>query len=61
MPRYVIQTGIQLTSQGVMKDHVVDKETQAHIFEYTSQVVVSETGEVGFGSTPIQLLFCLKE
>ncbi|WVO21516.1 uncharacterized protein IAS62_002825 [Cryptococcus decagattii] len=41
--------------------HVVDKETQAHIFEYTSQVVVSQTGEVGFGSTPIQLLFCLKE
>lgn len=61
MPRYVIQIRIQLTSQGVMKDHVVDKETQAHIFEYTSQVVVSETGEVGFGSTPIQLLFCLKE
>ncbi|AAW44688.1 hypothetical protein CNBG2250 [Cryptococcus deneoformans B-3501A] len=48
-------------AEGVMKDHVVDKETQAHIFEYTSQVVVSETGEVGFGSTPVQILFCLKE
>ena len=44
-----------------MKDHVLDKETQAHIFEYTSQVTVSETGDVGFGSCPVQLLFCLKE
>nr|ODN91689.1 chitin synthase [Cryptococcus depauperatus CBS 7855] len=48
-------------AEGVMKDHVASKETQAHIFEYTSQIVVSETGEVGFGSTPVQLLFCLKE
>ncbi|WWC71435.1 uncharacterized protein I206_105391 [Kwoniella pini CBS 10737] len=48
-------------AEGVMKDHVAGKETQAHIFEYTSQVVVSDTGEVGFGSTPVQLLFCLKE
>jgi hypothetical protein len=28
---------------------------------YTSQVVVSETGEVGFGAVPVQFLFCLKE
>ncbi|WWC90481.1 uncharacterized protein L201_005417 [Kwoniella dendrophila CBS 6074] len=48
-------------AEGVMKDHVAGKETQAHIFEYTSQVVVSDSGEVGFGSTPVQLLFCLKE
>ncbi|WVF67538.1 hypothetical protein IAT40_002294 [Kwoniella sp. CBS 6097] len=48
-------------AEGVMKDHVAGKETQAHIFEYTSQVVVSDTGEVGFGSVPVQLLFCLKE
>lgn len=60
-----------------MKDTVMGKETQAHIFEYatlacignklqltrryTSQVMVSETGEVGFGAVPVQFLFCLKE
>lgn len=44
-----------------MKDTVAGKGTQAHIFEYTSQVVVSDTGDVGFGSVPVQLLFCLKE
>ncbi|KAK8854660.1 hypothetical protein IAR55_003399 [Kwoniella newhampshirensis] len=48
-------------AEGVMKDHVAGKETQAHIFEYTSQVVVSDTGEVGFGSVPVQIIFCLKE
>lgn len=31
------------------------------IRRYTSQVVVSETGEVGFGSVPVQIIFCLKE
>ncbi|EIW68279.1 hypothetical protein TREMEDRAFT_69288 [Tremella mesenterica DSM 1558] len=48
-------------AEGVAKDHVAGKETQAHIFEYTSQVVVSDSGEVGFGAVPVQLLFCLKE
>ncbi|TYJ58028.1 hypothetical protein B9479_001120 [Cryptococcus floricola] len=48
-------------AEGVMKDHVLDKETEAHIFEYTSQVVVSHDGEVGFGTTPVQMMFCLKE
>ncbi|KAK4685344.1 chitin synthase, partial [Tremellales sp. Uapishka_1] len=48
-------------AEGVAKDTVGGKETQAHVFEYTSQVIVSETGEVGFGSVPIQILFCLKE
>jgi len=48
-------------AEGVMKDTVAGKETQAHIFEYTSQVVVSPTGDVGFGSVPVQIMFCLKE
>lgn len=48
-------------AEGVAKDTVAGKEVQAHIFEYTSQVVVSDTGDVGFGSVPVQLLFCLKE
>jgi chitin synthase len=48
-------------AEGVMKDTVAGKETQAHVFEYTSQIVVTETGEVGFGSVPVQMIFCLKE
>jgi chitin synthase len=30
-------------------------------FRYTSNVVVSESGEVSMGSCPVQILFCLKE
>jgi chitin synthase len=56
----------------VAKDTVAGKEVQAHIYEwvrlldhanprYTSQVVVSDSGEVGFGSVPVQMIFCLKE
>lgn len=37
-------------AEGVAKDTVAGKEVQAHIFEYTSQVVVSDTGDVGFGA-----------
>ena len=28
---------------------------------YTSQVIVSENGEVARGSCPVQIIFCLKE
>lgn len=28
---------------------------------YTSSVIVTDTGEVGEGSCPVQILFCLKE
>lgn len=48
-------------AEGIAKDHVAGKEVQAHIYEYTSQVVVSESGEVGMGSVPVQIIFCLKE
>lgn len=48
-------------AEGVAKDTVAGKEVQAHIYECTSQVVVSDNGDVGFGTVPIQLLFCLKE
>lgn len=37
-------------AEGVAKDTVAGKEVQAHIFEYTSQVVVSDNGDVGFGA-----------
>jgi chitin synthase len=46
---------------GIAKDEVAGKDVTAHIFEYTSTVVVSESGEVAQGSTPVQILFCLKE
>ncbi|GAA5985410.1 hypothetical protein JCM11641_000148 [Rhodosporidiobolus odoratus] len=46
---------------GVMKDSVEGKDTQAHVFEYTSQVVVDDKGTVSGGIAPIQVLFCLKE
>lgn len=48
-------------AEGVAKDTVAGKEVQAHIYEYTTQIVVSETGEVGFGAVPVQVIFCLKE
>ncbi|KZS97339.1 glycosyltransferase family 2 protein [Sistotremastrum niveocremeum HHB9708] len=46
---------------GIAKDSVGGKEVTAHIFEYTSQVTVSESGEIGRSACPIQILFCLKE
>jgi chitin synthase len=47
--------------EGIAKDSVGGKDVTAHIFEYTSSVIVTETGEVSQGSCPIQILFCLKE
>ncbi|GAA5840244.1 hypothetical protein JCM5353_007839 [Sporobolomyces roseus] len=46
---------------GVMKDEVEGKDTQAHVFEYTTNVVVDENGNVRGGISPVQILFCLKE
>ncbi|KAG6878310.1 hypothetical protein C0993_008907 [Termitomyces sp. T159_Od127] len=46
---------------GIAKDSVGGKDVTAHIFEYTSSVIVTDTGEVGQGSCPVQILFCLKE
>lgn len=47
--------------EGIAKDEVGGKDVTAHIFEYTSSVVVSETGEVSQGGCPVQIIFCLKE
>jgi len=47
--------------EGVMKDSVGGKDVTAHIFEYTSNVIVTDTGEVSMGACPVQILFCLKE
>ncbi|RDB28666.1 Chitin synthase 2 [Hypsizygus marmoreus] len=47
--------------EGIAKDSVAGKDVTAHIFEYTSSVIVTETGEVGQGTCPVQIIFCLKE
>jgi len=47
--------------EGIAKDSVGGKDVTAHIFEYTSNVIVTDTGEVSQGSCPVQILFCLKE
>ncbi|KIJ08482.1 glycosyltransferase family 2 protein [Paxillus involutus ATCC 200175] len=47
--------------EGIAKNSVAGKDVTAHIFEYTSNVVVTETGEVSSGACPVQILFCLKE
>lgn len=47
--------------EGIAKDSVAGKDVTAHIFEYTTSVVVTETGEISMGSCPVQILFCLKE
>ncbi|KAI5474977.1 chitin synthase, glycosyltransferase family 2 protein [Pseudohyphozyma bogoriensis] len=46
---------------GIAKDTVDGKEVQAHLFEYTTQVVVDAQGTVSGGISPVQILFCLKE
>ncbi|KAF7972219.1 hypothetical protein HWV62_18722 [Athelia sp. TMB] len=47
--------------EGVMKDSVGGKDVTAHIFEYTTNVIVTDSGEVSTGACPVQVLFCLKE
>ncbi|KAH8119992.1 chitin synthase 2 [Phellopilus nigrolimitatus] len=47
--------------EGIAKDSVAGKEVTAHIFEYTSSIVVTENGEVSTGACPVQIIFCLKE
>jgi len=50
--------------ENVMKEKVNDKEVQAHVFEYTTQVFLDtklkERGAID-NYLPVQLLFCLKE
>lgn len=47
--------------EGVMKSEVLKKQVTAHIFEFTSQVIVEPNGSVRVGSIPVQIVFCLKE
>ncbi|ORX48617.1 hypothetical protein BCR36DRAFT_354319 [Piromyces finnis] len=50
--------------EGVMKEKVNNKEVQAHVFEYTTQLFLDTKMNVK-GATdnylPVQILFCLKE
>jgi chitin synthase len=46
---------------GIAKSSVGDKDTQAHIYEYTSQVLVDHEGNVSGGIAPVQMCFVLKE
>ncbi|KAG2022801.1 chitin synthase [Coprinopsis cinerea AmutBmut pab1-1] len=47
--------------EGIAKDSVAGKDVTAHIFEYTTTAIVTETGEVSQNTCPVQVLFCLKE
>jgi chitin synthase len=47
--------------EGLAKDTVDGKDVQAHVYEYTTQVVVDAHGTVSGGIAPVQVLFCLKE
>jgi chitin synthase len=49
---------------GIMKDSVNEKPVTAHIFEYTTQICVTQDLKVQGrenGYVPVQILFCLKE
>ncbi|KAN0060386.1 Chitin synthase, class 2 [Thecaphora frezii] len=48
-------------NEAVMKDHVLKQQVQAHVFEYTTRVQVTDKGEVRVAPCPIQVVFCLKE
>ncbi|KAG9324906.1 hypothetical protein KVV02_008468 [Mortierella alpina] len=50
--------------EGVAKDTVVGKPVTAHIYEYTTQVMIDGDLRVRAadrGTVPVQILFCLKE
>ncbi|KAF9364660.1 Chitin synthase, class 2 [Mortierella sp. NVP85] len=50
--------------EGIAKDSVAGKPVTAHIYEYTTQVMVDEDLKIrgaDRGIVPVQILFCLKE
>ncbi|KAE9979424.1 hypothetical protein BLS_009845 [Venturia inaequalis] len=56
--------GLGVFQQGIAKAKINKLDTEAHIFEYTTQmepVMRGETVSVQKGNTPVQLLFCLKQ
>jgi len=46
---------------GIAKDTMAGRDVQAHVFEYTTQVVVDDAGNVSGSISPVQVVFCLKE
>lgn len=69
--RNMVNTGVLevlsamgLYQEGIAKSYVNQKEVQAHIFEYTTQVSIDENLKfVGAesGIPPVQVVFCMKE
>lgn len=55
-----VLTAMGVYQEGIAKSYVNKKEVQAHMFEYTAQVTVDEDLKLE-GSTPVQIIFCLKE
>jgi len=47
--------------EGIAKNEVAGRDVQAHIFEYSTQVVVDSMGNVSGGIAPVQICFILKE
>lgn len=59
-----VLAGLGVYQDGIAKQQVNGKEVTAHIYEYTSQMSLEiKKGVVNIkkGTTPIQMLFCLKE
>lgn len=50
--------------EGVAKNTVNDRDVTAHIYEYTTQVMIGQDLQIrgaDAGSVPVQIIFCLKE
>jgi len=64
-PRVLTTLGIMgIYQDGIMKNAVNGKEVTAHIFEYTTQIVVDKEMKIrthNQGYVPVQVIFCLKE
>lgn len=55
-----VLTAMGVYQEGIAKSYVNKQEVQAHLFEYSAQVSVDEDLKLD-GSTPVQIIFCLKE
>ncbi|KAF2704722.1 glycosyltransferase family 2 protein [Pleomassaria siparia CBS 279.74] len=59
-----VLAGLGVYQDGIAKQQVNGKDVTAHIYEYTTQMTLDiKKGVVGVkkGTTPVQMLFCLKE
>lgn len=59
-----VLAGMGVYQDGIAKQQVNGKDVTAHIYEYTTQMTVDikkNVVQVKKGTTPVQMLFCLKE